>query len=535
MTMFLIENEGTVEQIRRNDPNLTILVLKLNDLANINLNVPYGAIGHYIGQNTSIQEILLRDYRPPHAQNEDHGDCPFFRIPAQDREAFFAGISRSPTAKTIAFNACSLEGPILKMFRIPNLEYVRFRGVTITQDAVSAVRRAYGLRRIMLSGSMSFDDANRADFFASLNHIYKLEHVTFCSFCMEQHRYTALSDMFSDPKSAIKELRLTWCEPQVLIGIRNGLVHSSSLEVLNLSGTSMTRETWQVVSDALSSRVAGLKDLGVNDVSIEDENADALASGLANNNTIEKLCLSRIRRASWVPILSSLQNPNLLIKRIEISDVEGFSDEVVSFLAVALIAHSDTIEQICLESCLGITSAGWTLLSSALSQPMPNLIQLWLEDADFDEFACITVASGLCNKSSLKSLALCQTDMTPAGWYLISKSLCDTSSIDAIRGSNHTLREISFANSTSLSPRISKCLKMNRMYAASKVARLKVVEFYDGINIESLVNDLPELQLKISPSVMSWLGSDRCRHTALFRFVRNQAFLLEFSSSHVSL
>jgi hypothetical protein len=64
----------------------------------------------------------------------------------------------------------------------------------------------------------------------------------------------------------------------------------------------------------------------------------------------------------------------------------------------------------------------------------------------------------------------------------------------------------------------------------SEVVCLKIVEYFDNIDIESIVDDEPEVQTKLVPAVISWLGNDPHRQTALFRFIRNQAFLFENAS-----
>jgi hypothetical protein len=81
---------------------------------------------------------------------------------------------------------------------------------------------------------------------------------------------------------------------------------------------------------------------------------------------------------------------------------------------------------------------------------------------------------------------------------------------------------------------VNKLLQMNRSGTASEVARQKVIRFYNGINMESLVHDQPEMQTKLVPSVMSWLGKDPSTHTTLYHFVRNQASLFDIVSNHAS-
>ena len=105
------------------------------------------------------------------------------------------------------------------------------------------------------------------------------------------------------------------------------------------------------------------------------------------------------------------------------------------------------------------------------------------------------------------------------GLKALSKALCDTSSLDGIRKSNHTLYEIVVNHADSLPLNNEKLLKLNRSDTSSEVVCLKIIEYFDNITIKSPVNDQPTMQTKLVPDVISWLVKDGSKHSALYHFV----------------
>lgn len=125
------------------------------------------------------------------------------------------------------------------------------------------------------------------------------------------------------------------------------------------------------------------------------------------------------------------------------------------------------------------------------------------------------------------------------GWDLISTVLCNTSSINATHDSNHTLCEISaFSASmvglgidfTSLPASISDLLDLNKSGKVSEVACHKILQNHfimKDISIESVINDRPELQVKLAPHLLYWLGRDQHGQEPLYNFIRNQVSLFK--------
>ncbi|KAL7486440.1 hypothetical protein ACHAW6_012043 [Cyclotella cf. meneghiniana] len=541
-----------LERIRRLDPDIQRIELDVNNLDFVEysrhadvLN-DFGSLGHCIGRNKSINVLRIRCHTLFDPQNEVDRDCPVSGIPASEWDAFFEGVSLSQSIKTIYFDRCCLGGHILQLFDIPNVEEVHFDESIITNQTASAVRRVSCLRHVHSSYDVTYwDDTDAADFIASLNHKYKVDHLSLCLHTIEEGE--ALRDILSDQQCIVKKLELD-CVEEIMVLLGNALVNSSSLRELSLDNTQhMTWRGWQVVSDVLSSPVAALKVLRLTGSLIDDKSADVLATGLAHNITLEELDGSSfvaVTVAGWLSVVSSLRNSNLPLKRILFFTGYAINDEVVSLFGEVLTAKRDTIEMVCL-ACDHITAVGWTALSVAFGTPMPNLKELYLGSScydvddefaptNFDDDASVAFASGLNNKPCLKSLDLGPANITPKGWEAISKVLCDASSLDSILESNHTLHWIGGYYSKYYPPNIYNLLETNRSGTPSEVARLKIIKYSDKITMDALVIDRPEMQLKLLPSLIVRLGKIENKQDAIYRFVRNQSYLLEGARKNAS-
>ena len=470
-----------LEWIRRIDPDITRVVIHGDLIDSYNHDTDWGAIGHCIGQNPSIKEISLSLYNELYRHIEVDRDRPISGRLAKKWEALFNGVSLSRSIESIELYDYFLGGRVLKLLEIPNLERVHFRSCIITNQTASAIRRVLSLQDVGFTGDVQyFDGTDAADFVASLNHNHKIERLWLYGLPTEEGGIRALVDILSNPQSNIKSL----CFP-----CRLGREH-----------------------------------------------ADAVAIGLKHNTTLKEVDMSNLERitsAGWRALLSSLKNPNLKLTTINISGTRGITDKVVPLLSEFLSSQSDTIQEISLTYLWRVSSAGWAALSAAFLHPMPKLKELRIRDNKFDDDACAVLATGMNNKPLLENLSLSTGKISAKGWNAFATVMCNTSSLDALQKSNHTLREILQYDSNSLPPHIKKLLQMNRSRTAPSEV-LKIVEYCDKINIESLIKDQPEMQMKLDPSVISWIGKEQSNHNALYNFIRNQSYLLERAGTHAN-
>ncbi|KAL7480421.1 hypothetical protein ACHAW6_006235 [Cyclotella cf. meneghiniana] len=494
MPRFHINDEGddAFERIRGIDTEIKSVELRCDIHDYHTHDEDFGSMGRYISQNKSIEEVTIYNYKLLSRDN----DRPFSGILAREWEAFFDGISQSQSIKSIHFNYCDLCGDILKLFDTPNLNILHFECCLITNQTASSIRRFPCLQHVVLSYPGYLNVIDVADFIASLHNNCKLEFLGLEMNSFQEGVGRVLEVIFSDPQSIITDLFITWGTTFSNLLLLNSL----SCEFM-CNGEDVRDEDWQVVSEALSSPVAALKVLDIYSNPIGNASAAALVSGLVRSNTLEKLCLSdliNITAQGWTSIFSSLKNSNLPLKQILLYN-DAINDEVVPLIGEVLTARKDTIERFNLCGCTGITASGWTALSAAFCTPMLNLTEIAIGNENFDDDALVAFANGLCNKPSLRILDLGYSNVTRRGWEAISKALCDASSLEAIRQSNHTLCEIDAYNCPS---DIQELLEINGSGSPSDATSLKIIKYS---TMESLVDGEPTVQLKLVPSVISLL------------------------------
>ena len=91
-----------------------------------------------------------------------------------------------------------------------------------------------------------------------------------------------------------------------------------------------------------------------------------------------------------------------------------------------------------------ITTRGWQNFATVLQSPNPYvLVRLYITENNIDDEAAAAFARALVNNHRLSKLDLENNpSITAVGWKALSKTLCDTSSVNAIFLSNHTLNDL---------------------------------------------------------------------------------------------
>lgn len=162
--------------------------------------------------------------------------------------------------------------------------------------------------------------------------------------------------------------RINDCDDEEIQLLRYGLMNSTSLRELGLTGVVFTDKGWKVVSEVLMSPVTVLRCLKLSWIELDDECAQVLASGLAHNATLDEVkftSLSSITAVGWLALVSSLNNPKLQLRVICLNKNDAINDEVVFLLANVLSTSKQTMEELYLCSCPGITDVGWMAISVA--------------------------------------------------------------------------------------------------------------------------------------------------------------------------
>jgi len=195
-----------------------------------------------------------------------------------------------------------------------------------------------------------------------------------------------------------------------------GISHCRSLVELNLpSNNQITVTGLRALSGFFQSESCRLESLGLGGVVMDDEGAIVLATGLAR----------------YKPL-----------KHLDISGNDIGDEGIAALVSGLTIAANTSLETLRL-SRNPFTIAGIRSLSTLIQSERSCLKLLGLgsiRNGDNEEVAVI-LANALTNNTSLMNLGL-GYDISEARGVTFSKLLCDTSSINNIYSSNHTLEVI---------------------------------------------------------------------------------------------
>ena len=118
--------------------------------------------------------------------------------------------------------------------------------------------------------------------------------------------------------------------------------------------------------------------------------------------------------------------------------------------------------------------------------------------------------------------------INPSVWNALSTILCDTSTIESIYFSNHTLRGGLYeANGD-----IASYLQLNENANKVEVARQKILRYHFK-NGEDNIDELVDMELNVLPQVMSWMGRDYTGQSLLYSFIRSMPTIFDSESMQV--
>ena len=367
-----------------------------------------GWLGYYIGQNTTLQKISL------HTNITD--------------ESFYNEIRHNKSIHEILFERIGI---------IPPSEAKPFRLLTA----------------LLTNGS-------------NLVNIY----LKFCDLAIEDVRQ--LSSAIRNCNKSIKRIEIINC---VIWGNCADIIAALSmhpqLEDLDVSGMRIGRNGCTALSTLLRCTTTQLKYLNLYDNFIDDEGVQLLVNALANNNTLQELCLAST----------------------------GSSDSFT------------------------VTDTGWKTLSTLLEMPVSNLqiLQIYC-NRELGNEGALVFANALVNNSTLEQLDLDDCGITPEGWAPFSKLLCDTSSVNDTYLSNHTLQylgdehDLDSEDEHYEDSNICPYLQLNKREDKQQTATIKILGHYSHFDMEPFF----EWELKVLPLMMKWFEMAHIRTTAEYQYAQ---------------
>ena len=226
-----------------------------------------------------------------------------------------------------------------------------------------------------------------------------------------------------------------------------------------------------------------------------------IIEALSTHPQLEKLELDRmdVGRNECSALANLLRITAANLQELDLSH-NGIDDEGVDILVGALT--NCRLRSFKLSSNHNITARGWQSLAALLENPNCNFEVLNLSYNNIGDEGARIFVNALTNNCRLKTLDLYWNDVTAEGFSSFSEVLCDTSSINNIFLSNHTLE--SFGDdvpSRSIPADVRSLLALNRSNQNKKqVALRKILNHHNYFDMRPFF----EWELKVLPIAINW-------------------------------
>lgn len=297
---------------------------------------------------------------------------------------------------------------------------------------------------------------------------------------------------------------------------------SSSLRCVRLDDNELTFRGLKLIIGALA----------------RHENIEALT--VSDNNVGREGCRALGRYLTFAS--GTLKDLNLSYNRI---DDAGLALLVDGLGATRMDSRGGVsncaLKQLCLTGNSSISSLGLRTVTSLMTTPLCNLEQLWLYHMNIGDEGASVLADGLVKNKSLRKLwfnpATC--GITSRGWARFANVLCDSTTINNIYLSNHTIELIGkhYTNYTQSEDQIipdviRSCLYFHnhRQMNTKKIAYCKIMVHHDDIRMDPLF----EWNLKFLPMMVTWFTNvhkmwempvvQSTKLSCIFQFVRGMPF-----------
>lgn len=272
-----------------------------------------------------------------------------------------------------------------------------------------------------LGGNQFSDEAFRDNIVTALSFLPQLEVLSFEEYWIEEGGYAALGNalrMGGMGKLRILNMNLVHVNDDGLPPLVAGMKHCQALVELNLYGNHyITVAGLRTLSAFLQSESCRLGSLNLGGLPMGDEGARVFAAGLKTNKSLKRLYLpsNDIGNDGITALVSGITAA--AIENLESLDLSHNSFEIEGIRSLSNLLESE-------RSCLKELDLGHINFSREANE----------------EGAAAILANALANNTSL--MYLNSDAFQNVGVEAFSKLLCDTSSINNIYSSNHTLEII---------------------------------------------------------------------------------------------
>ena len=385
-----------------------------------------GWLGYLIGQNDVLQELFI--------------NC---RMPVQN-DAFIGGISRNRSIEDLVMHDFPKYNTDLGSFFRDNKNLTSFTMESffmdndLSRNLASVLAQNKTLKRLTFDhGDFALDGEVFAQIVRGLGAQCQLEDVSLEYNNIGNTGCAALGTTITGwNDSKLKTLNLTSNDIddeglRMLLGV---MTNCRNLTELKLCCNSFSVVGLRSLSTFLSSKSCILEHLSLSDVDMDNDGAEALAAGLMKFTSLQYLDLS-----------------------CNMIGDEGLAALVSGIRATAANSSLETLQL----SHNRFSMAGVRSISSLISlDSLKSFQHLELKGIDIGDEEAKVLADALVHNKSLLRLSLDILSSSKSVWKTFSRMLCDTSSINNIYSSNHTLERIC---SWEESVPVEKYLHLNRL------------------------------------------------------------------------
>ncbi|KAL3757709.1 hypothetical protein ACHAWU_000350 [Discostella pseudostelligera] len=322
---------------------------------------------------------------------------------------------------------------------------------------------------------------------------------------------------------------------------REGLSLNQSIESLSLLTLNAGMDGLDIFPTILQHN-CNLRCIQLTEI-LSETSLDFLASALSQSKNDRLECIEvhscGVTNAQFAGFCNALSRQKNLSSLKFLDEGRGIfsndtilDDENATILRNFLIGHK-SLKSFQLDAALTVT--GWNIFSTALSHPKCSLETLVINASNDDVDNEIITRLGVVLEvnNSLKYLRLgitrfegVVTESVNNCLNVISRVLCDLSSIQCTSASNHTLQNVHLGDDDDIWNDIPSFLRMNRNVNKAEVARQKILTYhFDGGNTNLHV--FSEMSMTaIMPHAIEWIGRNGDGLTMMYNLLRGNPTLV---------
>ncbi len=508
---YLNFDEATLRRVERNDPAVQGLIIPEAEV----VDWIEGA-GRIIGESTYLRGMKID-------VGSDYGLKKYWY------HELFLGVSRNRSNESLELTFHRDHIPTVDVCQIlcslfeNNRNFHSFR-VSNNSNQIKcfapmiSTRMEYRLQGITLSYCSTLNEVveDTTSFLKTFTGVDNLVELDLFHSILEETGCIALARLLNNPASTIHTLTLTcsYLNDEGISILSNALTMTNNLTTFDLTEIYDVFDMgWYSFSEALAHPMCNLTKIWLVNTSINDEGITDLGEGLAVNTTVKDLSLScneSITATGWQGFSKCFRNCCSALEEIDIA-LCGIDDEGAIAIAIALVGKS-SLKRLGMGYNHGITSDGWAFVFHTLLCSVPSLeeLEVFGESDDDDPFSW--------------------TDHMD--WTVLSRSLCDRSSIDRTYSSNHRFHSLDGEDDASSSiggvpDEILSLLRMNRFEKnKAEVARKKILKchFAEGGTNNHEFSRMP---LTIMPVAIEWIGRHKSELSLMYNVIRELPTLFD--------